>query len=171
MFSGVFRAVKHYTLEHSVVLPAGAAGQVWALWSDINNWPRWDKGLENCEFSGGFEVGQSFSLRPKGAPMALTTTLLEVEEGKRFKDRTEMPLGTIHVTHELEPYADSIKLTHRIDAEIYEDKIPAFESTLWAKWQTGLPNSVQNIASIVEESLGLSQESSSAAQPSSGPHP
>jgi hypothetical protein len=76
---------------------------------------------------------------------------LEVEQNSHFKDSTKMPLGTIEVTHKVEKVTGGVKVTHTIEADIYQEKIPAFESTLWTKWQTGLPNSVQNIVNIIEE--------------------
>lgn len=138
-----------YQLGHTVKLAAGTAEYVWSLWANVNLWPAWDKGLESCVLEGDFIVGTSFALRPKGAPADLTTTLLEVEPYTRFKDRTEMYLGTIDVIHELQVLQDGLLLTHKIVADVYDDKVDVFENTLWAKWRTGLLNSVQNIASIV----------------------
>lgn len=144
-------AVKKYALSRSAVSQKITPAQVWAIWTDVNNWPTWDKGLEYCKLEGEFKQGATFSLKPMGAPMELKTTLIEVEPNSHFKDTTSLPLGTVEVTHKVEKTDDGVKVTHTIEAEIFEEKVPAFEGTLWAKWQTGLPNSVQNIVTLAEE--------------------
>ncbi|WP_161597642.1 hypothetical protein [Fluviispira multicolorata] len=41
--------------------------------------------------------------------------------------------------------ADDFNLSQKIEANIYEEKIPFFESALLKKWQNGLHDSVKNI--------------------------
>lgn len=151
MFKTV-NAIKQYCLSRSVISNKITCEEVWNVWKDVNNWPSWDKGLETCKLEGKFAVGESFSLKPINAPMSLTTTILEIKENSMFKDSTKMPLGTIEVTHEVIKTNEGVKLTHSIKADVFEDKIQAFENGLWLKWQNGLQNSVNNIVEIIEES-------------------
>lgn len=141
---------KLYQLHHSVSSNKITTEDIWNLWSDVNNWTSWDKGLEECQLTGDFVVGATFSLRPLGGK-DLTTTIIEAIPHQKFVDKTEMPFGTIQVTHEILSADEGLTVKHSIDADIHPEKIELFEKTLWGKWQKGLPNSVENIVRMAEE--------------------
>lgn len=42
---------------------------IWQLWSDIENWPKWDQKLAYCKIdNNGFAAGTSFILKPINGP-------------------------------------------------------------------------------------------------------
>lgn len=139
-----------FSLSHSVASRNITAKKVWRIWSDVNNWIKWDKGLSECKLTDEFKVGTRFSLTPQGAPQSLTTTLIEVVENKKFVDETAIPFGTVKVTHEITEGSEGITVTHTINADIYEEKVEAFKNTLLQKWEKGLPNSVKNVVELAE---------------------
>lgn len=93
---------------------SGVSSQtVWGLWTDINNWPRWHGDLDYCRLEGPFAVGNHFFLKPKGVrPVKIVLT--EIEEGRKFTDRTIFPGAKMFVTHTLEETNQGLKLTNTL---------------------------------------------------------
>lgn len=86
---------------------------VWKKWTDINNWPSWHDDLEYCELKGDFVEGNSFKLKPKGAP-AVKIKLLEIKEGHKFTDCTSFPGAKMYDTHEMLETTEGLKLTNTL---------------------------------------------------------
>ena len=81
---------------------SAARASIWALWTDINNWPSWNAGVAQAKFTGPFVMGAEFSMTPTGQD-AMTSRLVRVDEGVAFTDETL--IGDIRVTveHRFEP--------------------------------------------------------------------
>ena len=75
---------------------------IWRLWTDVSNWPKWHDGaIEYCKIDGAFEVGNHFMLKPKDErPVKIVLT--EIDEGLKFVDRTIFFGATMYVTHAME---------------------------------------------------------------------
>ncbi len=99
--------------------------KVWQLWSDVNNWPQWDKELKYCELNGEFSQGSQFILKPIHGPK-VKITLSEVVTHQRFTDYTKFPGAIMYDTHELEETADGLRITNTI-------KVKGILSFLWIK--------------------------------------
>ncbi|MSP53392.1 MAG: polyketide cyclase [Gammaproteobacteria bacterium] len=99
--------------EQSVVAEGVTAEQIWKVWSDINNWPRYDAGLEWVKADQGFQFAPSnwFYLKPKGGPK-VKIIITEVTPNKSFTDYTVFPLAKMYDVHELTSTAEGIKITH-----------------------------------------------------------
>lgn len=83
---------------------------IWCLWADVNNWPRWQNDLDYCKMEGPFEVGNYFLLKPKGVkPVKIVFT--EIETGKKFTDCTNFFGAKMYDTHTIEEIPEGIKLT------------------------------------------------------------
>jgi hypothetical protein len=96
---------------------SATASRVWAIYCDVANWPRWDHGLALYQPDGPFTAGTSGKLQPVGGP-EFPFTLILVEEGQRFVDRT--PLGPEHAIigrHELTPLTGGTQITHSIEID------------------------------------------------------
>ncbi len=76
---------------------------VWRAWTDVNNWPKWDKELDYCQIEEGFAFseGNRFILKPLGGPK-VKITLSEVVTNKKFTDYCKFLGATMHDHHELE---------------------------------------------------------------------
>src|SRR6188768_134807 len=85
-------------------------GKIWALWTDVNNWHKWNPGIEYAKLEGNFEVGNSFTLKPKKGP-TVNIKIVEVIEGLKFTDCTSFPGAEMFGIHELIEEADGIRLT------------------------------------------------------------
>lgn len=86
---------------------------VWRLWADVNNWPKWHGDLEYCKMEGSFKVGNHFYLKPKGAP-AVKIVLTEIKEGYQFTDCTSFLGAKMYDTHTLEETKDGLLLSNTI---------------------------------------------------------
>ena len=123
---------------------------VWAIWADVNNWGKWDSGIEHSEISTNFKAGNTFSLTPRGGE-PIQITLKTVTSGEEFSDEAILPFGTIRNMHRVDRMGDKIRLTHEVQADIAPDASGFFGKEIWPHMQGGLPESVNNILSIVSE--------------------
>ena len=122
--------------------------QVWAIYQDVANWPRWDKGLALYRPDGPFAAGTAGVLQPVGGP-ELPFTLEQVEEGKSFVDRTPVgPDTAILGRHVLTPLAGGARITHIV--EIVGSDAESMAEALGFK-QEELQETVDALARYAEE--------------------
>jgi hypothetical protein len=132
--------------EASVVTSANA-GAVWRLWEDVGGWQTWDDGIEWCRLDGAFQAGSTGALKPKGGPR-VRFTLLEVEPGHGFRDRSHLPLASLDFTHTLEPVEGGVRITHRVEARGPLGWL--FGRLMGAGMRAGLPATVRALAACAE---------------------
>lgn len=85
---------------------------IWSLWTDVNNWSRWNAGIEQAKLTGPFVVGATFSMTPSGQE-AMTTRLVQVEEGVVFADETVLGDICVTVEHRIEPVdRDTLRIAY-----------------------------------------------------------
>lgn len=92
------------------------ARQMWRLLADVNNWHTWDDGIEYAAITGPFERGNSFILKPKGAPR-VKIQLIETVENRKFTDLTRFPLARMYGEHLLEETPDGLRITTTMKVE------------------------------------------------------
>ena len=86
---------------------------IWHIWTDINNWPRWHGDLDYCQLKGKFEVGNHFILKPKGVN-PVTIKLSEINEFYSFTDCTSFFGAKMYDTHAMEDTSGGLKLTNTL---------------------------------------------------------
>ncbi|OGT24811.1 MAG: hypothetical protein A3I12_06925 [Gammaproteobacteria bacterium RIFCSPLOWO2_02_FULL_38_11] len=86
---------------------------IWQIWVDVNNWPKWDKELEYCEMKGEFTQGSQFILKPVGGPK-VKITLSDVKINEKFTDYCKFLGATIHDDHQLEETPHGLRITNTI---------------------------------------------------------
>ena len=101
---------------HEKTFPGLRKESVWAAWSDVNNWHRWDKDIEFARMSDPFREGSRFQLRPKGGP-TVAISFLRTEPLRGYTDLTKFPLARMYGIHEMEETLDGLKLTITIRVE------------------------------------------------------
>lgn len=99
-----------WTKSYSIVTKEVTKEQMWKLFSDVDNWPTWDKGVEFAKLEGRFEKGNYFMFQPKGGPK-LKIGIVEATENKSFTDYTKFPLAKMYGEHTFEETASGLKLT------------------------------------------------------------
>ena len=93
-----------------------SAQAIWNQWSDVNNWHKWNPGVEYCKLHGTFAVGSHFTLKSKGGP-EVKIELFEVENGRKFTDCSTFPGAKMYGIHELEETPQGLKLITTIKVE------------------------------------------------------
>ncbi len=86
---------------------------IWRIWADVNNWPKWDKELEYCEMKAPFVEGSQFILKPFGGSK-VKITLSEVVPNEKFTDYCKFLGATMYDAHELEETSDGVRITNTI---------------------------------------------------------
>jgi len=85
--------------------------EIWRIWTDVNNWPKWHGDLDYCKMEDSFVVGKHFILKPKGVrPVKIIIT--EIDEGNKFTDCTSFFGAKMYDTHALEETPNGLQLTN-----------------------------------------------------------
>jgi hypothetical protein len=89
---------------------------MWKLWSNVDNWSTWDKGVEFSKLAGTFEKGNYFIFKPKGGPK-LKLQIIEAIENKAWTDCTTFPLAKMYGEHLFEEVESGLKITTTMKVE------------------------------------------------------
>lgn len=102
---------KTYRHETIIALPRET---LFAVMTDINNWPKWDLDLVAATHDGtALRPGSGFSITPKGnKPVAMTVEAIEAPG--LFVDQAKLPLGCIRGVHRLEAVPGGTRLIHEV---------------------------------------------------------
>lgn len=99
--------------SYSRVVSGVTKEDVWRAWADVNNWPKWDEGLEFCQMNGEFEKNNQFILKPAGGPK-VKIILSEVTPNKTFTDYCKFLGATMYDVHDLEEISEGLRITNTI---------------------------------------------------------
>ena len=114
-----------WTKSYSIVTNEVTKEQMWKLFSDVNNWHNWDKGIDYAKIDGKFEKGNHFELKPKGGPQ-VKIQLVETIENQKFVDLTTFPFAKMWGEHTFEETTKGLKITTTM-------KVKGMLSFLWIK--------------------------------------
>lgn len=99
--------------SHSIVTKKATKEQLWKLFIDVNNWPKFNDGIEFSKLEGRFETGNHYTMKPKGGPR-IKVILYDVVENKRCLEVTNFPMAKMYYDHVLEDTSQGLKLTNTI---------------------------------------------------------
>ncbi|MBX3708875.1 MAG: polyketide cyclase [Gammaproteobacteria bacterium] len=133
--------------EYSKIYHGIKKEDIWQLWADVNNWPKWDKELEYCKMEAPFTQGSRFILKPAGGPK-IEITLSHVTPNKKFTDYCKFLGATMYVDHELEETTNGL----RIKSTITVTGILGF---LW--WQIVAKNVVNSVPKQMDALVELAR--------------
>jgi hypothetical protein len=90
-------AVSSYTCTTTA---SGAV--VWAHFTAVGDWKRWNAGLLDCTIDGPFASGSRlFMVMPDHEVIA--SEIVEYQSGRRFVDETQLGDTTVRVAHDITP--------------------------------------------------------------------
>ena len=121
---------------------------IWKLYATVGTWPQWDHALESSRLEGAFEAGSRGEMRIKGAPTALSFTIIELRPLEAFSSENALPGATVHFVHTLERTPEGTRITHH--ASITGEAWERFAQTIGADIERGLPQTVQALARLAE---------------------
>jgi len=90
-------------VEETIIV--GDIGAVWAIVTDVDNWPAWDPHEQEARLDGPFVAGTTGWSKPKGGP-ATTWTLTEVIAQRRWASECTLPGGKMAGGNVFEPLGD-----------------------------------------------------------------
>lgn len=99
--------------------------EIWRLWSDVNNWHRWDPDIEYSRMEQPFVTGSHFFFKPKGMS-EIKLQLVEVIDLQKYTDSVKFFGAKLFGTHEMEEIAEGLRLTTTI-------KVSGILKFLWIK--------------------------------------
>lgn len=79
-----------------------APDRVWRIWTDADNWPRFDDKMEFVKLSP-FAEGTTGTIKMKKQPRPSPLTISQFDDaGRTFEIRSRMPLARLHFEHRVE---------------------------------------------------------------------
>lgn len=102
-----------FIAEHTIETKASREA-IWKLWADVENWNKWDHGLEYTTINGPFVSGTTGTLKPKGGPL-VPIKLTHVTPLKSFYDEAKLPLTKIIMYHDITEKEGKRLVNHRIE--------------------------------------------------------
>jgi len=99
-----------WTKSHTITTKTATKEQLWKLFANVNDWHKWDSGIEYARMEGQFQKGNSFLLKPKNGPR-VRIQLHEVIENRKFVDLTKFPLAKMYGEHTFDETPEGLKIT------------------------------------------------------------
>jgi len=118
---------------------------VWAILSDISNWPSWDVRLENTQLHGNVKSGSSYTLKPThGNEIKIEV----VQVGNHtLKDRAKLGIGTVATERTITPIDGGCLITQTLTATTDARHTRTFGKVFWPEWSQGIIESTKALAS------------------------
>ncbi len=101
---------------HRCLVKDLSPGQVWKVWSNVNEWHQWDTDIEYAKIQGEFKEGGIFELKPKAGPR-VKIKLLRVRPETTFTDVTTFPLAKMYGIHEMHTVSGGLEIVHTVRIE------------------------------------------------------
>ena len=124
------------------------ASQLWEVWTDVSEWPRWDSALESASLKGDFLTGAQGTLKAKGSP-ASRFYLEGVEPEKKYRMVTALPLGgRLIIERRLVVELEGLRFTHEVSFEGAFGRLLAL--LVGARYRRALPRVMDNLRTLTE---------------------
>ena len=88
--------------------------QVWKIWSEVNNWNKWDEEVIRSSLNGEFKKGTKGILIPTNGPKSnfiIHSATYPIE----FTTRASLPLSKMNFTHEISKQNGKTIITHGVE--------------------------------------------------------
>jgi hypothetical protein len=135
------------SFAHTVETTA-AAEEIWQIWTDVPGWKNWDTELKNAHLQAPFGKGARGIVFPVKGPRS-GFEIIEVIGQKSYTFKTKLPLGALYVKRYLSAAEGKTTFTHQVWFTGLSKAI--FARALGRKYQTVLPQVMENIRNLAEE--------------------
>ncbi len=137
-----------FNWEINVEMTANATpDDVWNIWKDVPNWPKWDKDLEWSRLNGDFAKGTTGRLKPKGW-FASDFIISDLTPNQSHVNTTKMPQTKLVFKHELEKISDSqVRIQHNL--RVKGLLAPLLFFTMRVKLRKAIPEALENLVAMV----------------------
>jgi hypothetical protein len=137
-------SAKHF--QHSLETAAPAA-EIWRIWTDVDQWPTWDIGLQQAVLAGPFVEGTKGTLISDQGQKA-RFVITAVDEGTSYTFKTKLPLGSLEITRSLVAETDTVRFTHAVKFRGLTGGL--FARKLGKGYQKMLPKAMQKVKQQAE---------------------
>ena len=122
--------------------------KVYSLYSDVENWYKWDPDVKNSSIEGAFVTGAKGTLTPTKGPKA-KIAFVQIVPGQSFTVESKLPLCTMFFEHEIsERDANSISVVHRVKFTGF--LAPVFGRLIGSQIKKGLPDTLLGLKKAAE---------------------
>jgi len=137
-----------WSTEHSIETTA-APETIWKLWSDVDEWPRWNADLERAELNGPFAEGSAITMFPReDDPIELT--IAEADEPRVFVDQAELGPVVVRTAHRIEPLSgDRSRIVYRM--EITGPEADTLGAQIGPEITADSPEVLASLAAVAED--------------------
>ena len=135
-----------WEFEHSVEAPASRE-RVWALLTDVSDWPSWNPGVGYAELDGPVIEGATGRVHAEGGP-ASALKILAIEPERRFVTEASERFVRLRFDHELTEVADGrLRISERV--RMTGLATPLLRHTVGARLERSIPTALEALAAQV----------------------
>jgi hypothetical protein len=134
----------HFSATLATTAPPAA---VWAVWTDVANWPSWDTGLRAAALAGPWGPQAQGQLTPDRGPVA-RFTVVEYVQGQAYTLRTKLPLGALLVRRSWRQQDGRTWFTHEVTFTGFSK--PLFGLLLGRRYRGLLPQVLTGVRAQAE---------------------
>jgi len=131
----------------TTIKTSAAKEQIWKLWTDVENWNKWDKEVEFSKLNGKFEVGTIGILKPTKGPKS-KFELISVEKLNGFTNRSFLPFAKMDFIHKMEEKNGELFITHAV--EIKGILTFLFSKLIGKKLVNEMPKAMENLSEMAK---------------------
>ncbi len=121
--------------------------QIWKLWTDVENWNKWDSEVEFSELNADFEIGTYGILKPKKGPKS-KFKLISVNKLNEFTSRSSLPFTKMDFIHEMNEKNGELFITHGVRIKGLLTFL--FSRVIGEKIIQELPKAMENLSKMAE---------------------
>lgn len=121
-----------------------AANRIWQIWTDVDKWQQWDKGLQSATLNGPFVAGTKGSLLPDKGPRS-KFTITEVVPGSSYSFETRIPFGRLVINRTLSEKENKTFFTHTVTLT------GPLKKVLGKNYKAMLPDVLKTIKQLAEQ--------------------
>jgi|GEM_PF-1949467 hypothetical protein len=129
----------------------GSVADVWARWSDVANWSKWDMSLRISSLKGfqPFQQGSTCVLVTHGNPNPIDALITELTPNASYTTTSQTDLGVVAIHHKVCATDGGVHITHTATFEPKNEEMKhIFESKIWPQLSQGLNASVERLAEV-----------------------
>lgn len=121
--------------------------QIFSVYTEVSDWPKWDADTLASSIDGPFEVGTTGKIKPEGQPVT-PIKLVEVTPDKSFTVECKLPLCKMQFIHEMADQDDGAEVKNIVLFTGFLS--PVFGLLIGSKIKRSMSSSLQGLKQYVE---------------------
>jgi hypothetical protein len=128
------------------VTTTAAPDRIWALWTDVSTWRRWDRGLKDAELGEPMRLGSKGKIIPTSGPSA-SFKVTEFDPQRSYTFVTNLPLAKLTVRRTIVATSPT---RFRHDVSFSGALAGTFARRFGPEFRAALPPTMKAIATLAE---------------------